>query len=134
MDLIKADELAEKPAPSAYFTGEVWQIPLGAPPAPARVKVLSVRFAPGGRTNWHAHPLGQTLIVLGGVGRVQLKGEPVREIAAGDVVRIPPGEVHWHGAAPDAEMIHIAVQEELDGSAADWLEPVTDGDYRAAPG
>lgn len=134
MDVIKADELAEKPAPSAYFTGEVWQIPLGAPPEPARVKVLSVRFAPGGRTNWHTHPLGQTLIVLGGVGRVQLRGGPVQEISAGDVVRIPPGEIHWHGAAPDAEMTHIAVQEELNGSAADWLEPVTDADYRTTPG
>jgi quercetin dioxygenase-like cupin family protein len=134
MDVIYSAEMPELPAASTYFTGEVWQIPLGAPPAPSRARLLRVRFAPGGRTNWHTHPLGQTLYVLSGVGRVQLLGQPVREIMTGDVVRIPPGEVHWHGASPHTEMVHIAMQEELDGRAADWMEPVTDADYRAAPG
>jgi quercetin dioxygenase-like cupin family protein len=134
MDMMAATELVEGPASSSYFTGEVWQTAIGAPPAPARMKMLRVRFAPGGRTNWHSHPLGQTLYVLSGVGRVQLLGGPVHEIASGDVVRIAPGEVHWHGASPGAQMVHIAVQEELDGRAADWLEPVTDADYAVAPG
>jgi quercetin dioxygenase-like cupin family protein len=92
-----------------------------------------VSFEPGARTAWHTHPLGQTLHVLSGVGRVQLWGEPVREIRAGDSVFIAPGEKHWHGASPDVGMAHLAIQEALNGSHADWLEHVSDEQYARAP-
>ena len=85
------------------------------------------------RTHWHTHPLGQTLYVTAGCGRVQSLGGPVREIRAGDTVWIPPGEKHWHGAGPDTAMTHIALQEALDGSAVEWMEPVSDSDYAPAP-
>jgi quercetin dioxygenase-like cupin family protein len=88
-----------------------------------------VTFEPGARTNWHTHPLGQKLIVTAGCGRVQLWGGPIDEIRPGDVVVIAPGEKHWHGAAPTTAMTHIAIQEELDGKAVDWLEPVSDEQY-----
>ncbi len=91
--------------------------------------VNRVSFEPGARTNWHTHPLGQTLYVIAGVGRVQTKGGPVREIRPGDVVWIPPGEKHWHGGAPTTGMTHLAMQEALDGKTADWMEPVTDAEY-----
>jgi quercetin dioxygenase-like cupin family protein len=93
----------------------------------------SVTFEPGARTAWHTHPLGQTLIVTSGCGRVQLDGGPVQEIRPGDVVWIAPSERHWHGAAPTTAMTHIAIQESLDGTAVDWLEHVSDEQYRAAP-
>ena len=86
-------------------------------------------FEPGARTAWHTHPLGQTLVVTFGVGRVQRWGGPVEEIRPGDVVWFPPGEKHWHGAAPDKAMTHIAIHEVLDGKAVDWLEKVTDAQY-----
>lgn len=117
------------PAPAAYFTGTVRMDPLINAPAPARLRGLSVTFEPGARTNWHTHPLGQTLVVTAGLGRVGKRGEPVQVIRPGDVVWIPPGEEHWHGAAPDCAMTHIALQEELEGTTADWLEPVAEGDY-----
>jgi len=91
-----------------------------------------VAFEPGARTAWHTHPLGQTLYVISGVGRIQTKGAPVREIRAGDVVWIPPGEKHWHGGAPSTGMVHIAMQESLDGSHVTWMEHVTDVEYSAA--
>jgi quercetin dioxygenase-like cupin family protein len=93
-----------------------------------------VSFEPGARTNWHTHPLGQTLYVIAGVGRVQAKGGPVREIKPGDVVWIPPGEKHWHGGSPTNGMTHIATQESLEGSHATWMEPVSDADYSAKVG
>ena len=93
-----------------------------------------VAFEPGARTAWHTHPLGQTLYIISGVGRIQTKGQPVREIKAGDVVWIPPGEKHWHGGAPTTGMVHIAMQESLDGNHATWLEQVTDEEYSAALG
>ena len=93
-----------------------------------------VSFEPGARTNWHHHPLGQTLYVISGVGRVQTKGGPVKEIRPGDTVWIPPGEKHWHGASPTNSMCHIAMQEALDGVYSTWLEPVTDAEYGAALG
>ena len=102
-------------APSEYFTGTVMQDPIIATEAPARIVSTRVSFEPGARTNWHSHPLGQTLYVVSGVGRVQTKGEPVREIKPGDVVWIPPGEKHWHGGSPTNGMTHIAMQESLDG-------------------
>ncbi len=116
-----------------WFTGTVWQDPVIDAPAPARVRAARVTFEPGARTAWHTHPLGQTLHVLQGVGRVQALGGPVREIRPGDTVWIPPGEKHWHGAAPDNGMVHLAMHESLDGTHVTWLEKVTDEDYKAAP-
>jgi quercetin dioxygenase-like cupin family protein len=116
-----------------WFTGAVWQDPIIEAPAPARVRAVRVSFEPGARTAWHTHPLGQTLHVLSGVGRVQAWGGPVREIRPGDTIWIPPGEKHWHGAAPGTAMEHLAIQEALDGRHADWLEKVADEVYLAAP-
>ena len=90
-----------------------------------------VTFEPGARTAWHTHPLGQTLIVTAGCGRVQRWGGPIEEIRPGDVVWFPPGEKHWHGAAPTTAMTHIAIQEQLDGKAVDWMEKVSDEQYQA---
>jgi quercetin dioxygenase-like cupin family protein len=115
--------------PAEYFTGAVRVEPLFNPPAPARVFGASVTFEPGARTAWHTHPLGQTLIVTGGSGRAQRWGCPIEEIRPGDVVWIPPGEKHWHGAAPSTAMTHIAIQEQLDGKAVDWMEQVSDEQY-----
>jgi quercetin dioxygenase-like cupin family protein len=112
-----------------YFTGAVRIDPLVDAPAPARVFGASVTFEPGARTAWHAHPLGQTLIVTAGAGRAQRWGGPVEEIGPGDVVWIAPGEKHWHGAAPDTAMTHIAIQEKLDGQVVDWMEKVSDEQY-----
>ena len=103
--------------------------PLIEAPEPARLLGASVTFEPGARTAWHTHPLGQTLFVLSGVGRVQKLGEPVQEIKPGDTVWIAPGEKHWHGAAPDVAMSHIAIQEAVDGVAVTWMEHVSDADY-----
>ena len=121
-------------APSDSFVGTVWQDPIIASEAPARLASNRVSFEPGARTNWHTHPLGQTLYVISGVGRVQTKGGPIHEIRPGDVVWIPAGEKHWHGASPANAMTHIAMQEALDGSAVTWLEPVTDAEYSAKVG
>jgi quercetin dioxygenase-like cupin family protein len=98
--------------------------PLFDAPGPARVLGASVTFEPGARTTWHTHPLGQTLIVTAGFGRVQRWGGPIEEIRPGDVVWIPPTEKHWHGAAPTTAMAHIAIVEKLDGKSADWMEKV----------
>jgi quercetin dioxygenase-like cupin family protein len=117
--------------PAEYFTGAVRIDPLVQAPAPARVVAACVTFEPGARTAWHTHPLGQTLIVSAGCGRVQRWGGPVEEIRPGDVVWIPPGEKHWHGAARTTAMTHFAIQEQLDGKTADWLEPVSDEQYQA---
>lgn len=133
MEIFKVGDRPSRLAPAEYFTGTVWQDPIVNAPAPARLAALVVRFEPGARTYWHTHPLGQTLFVIAGAGRVQVVGEPIREIRAGDTVWIPPCEKHWHGAAPTTAMTHIAMQEALDGRAADWLEPVSDADYDATP-
>ena len=121
-------------APKEYFTGTVWQDPIIATEAPARIVSTRVSFEPGARTAWHTHPLGQTLYVISGVGRAQTKGGPVCEIRPGDVVWIPPGEKHWHGASPTNGMTHIAMQELLDGSYVTWMEHVTDAEYSAKVG
>jgi quercetin dioxygenase-like cupin family protein len=113
-----------------YFTGTVRIDPLINPPDPARVRGAAVTFEPGARTAWHTHPFGQNLIVTAGCGRVQRWGGSIEEIRPGDVVWITPGEKHWHGAAPTTAMTHIAIQEQLDGKAADWLEHVTDEQYQ----
>ena len=121
-------------APQDYFTGTVWQDPIIAAEAPARVVATRVSFEPGARTAWHTHPLGQTLYVISGIGRVQTEGGPIIEIKPGDTVWIPPGEKHWHGAAPDHAMTHIAIQEAIDGSFASWMEKVSDAEYGGAVG
>jgi quercetin dioxygenase-like cupin family protein len=121
-------------APKENFVGTVLQDPIITTEAPARLVVNRVSFEPGARTNWHTHPLGQTLYVLSGVGRFQTKGGPVHEIRPGDVIWIPPGEKHWHGGAPTTGMTHLAMQEALDGNTADWMEPVTDADYAVEVG
>jgi quercetin dioxygenase-like cupin family protein len=115
-----------------YFTGTVRIDPLFQAPDPARVMGASVTFEPGARTAWHTHPLGQTLIVTAGSGLVQSWGGPIREIWSGDVVWIPPGEKHWHGAKATTAMTHIAIQEQLNGKTADWMEKVSDELYQAA--
>ncbi len=117
--------------PAAYFTGVVRIDPLLNPPDPARVAMALVTFEPGARTAWHTHPLGQTLIVTAGCGWVQRDGGPVEEIRPGDVVWFPAGEKHWHGGTPTTAMSHIAIQEKLNGSPVDWLEQVSDAQYRA---
>jgi len=117
--------------PADWFTGTVRIDPLIQAGAPARVAGASVTFEPGARTAWHTHPLGQTLIVTAGCGRAQRWGGPVEEIRPGDVIWFPPGEKHWHGAAPGTAMTHIAIQENLDGKVVDWLEKVSDEQYRA---
>ena len=117
-----------------WFTGTVWQDPVIDAPAPARARAARVSFEPGARTAWHTHPLGQTLFVISGVGRVQTKGGPVREIRPGDTVWIPPNEKHWHGASPTNSMVHIAMHESLDGTHVTWMEHVTDEEYGAAVG
>jgi 4-carboxymuconolactone decarboxylase len=114
------------PGPEQNFSGAVRVEMLRGAEAPSHTSVGSVSFMPGARTAWHTHPLGQTLVVTEGVGRVQRWGGPVETIRVGDVVRIPPGVKHWHGAAVDSAMTHIAVQEAVDGRTADWLEKVAD--------
>jgi quercetin dioxygenase-like cupin family protein len=111
----------------------VWLNPIVEAPEPARVRSANVTFMPGARTAWHTHPLGQTLHVLSGVGRFQTEGKPVQVLRPGDSVWIPPGEKHWHGAAPDHSMTHLAVHEALNGSHIDWLEHVSDEDYLSDP-
>ncbi|RWP28740.1 cupin domain-containing protein [Mesorhizobium sp.] len=119
------------PGPADYFTGAVRVDPLFQAPEPARVGGASVTFEPGARTAWHTHPLGQTLIVTAGLGRVQREGAPVEEIRPGDVVWIPPGVKHWHGASATTAMTHLAIQESLDGKPVEWLEKVSDEEYRS---
>jgi len=118
-------------APAEHFTGSVRVDPLFQATAPARASGSLVTFEPGARTAWHSHPLGQILIVIAGTGRVQRWGDPVEEIHQGDVVWIPPGQKHWHGAAPNSSMAHIGIVEQLDGKAVDWMEKVSDTQYVA---
>ena len=114
-----------------WFTGTVRIDPLYAAKAPARAAGNAVTFESGARTAWHTHPLGQTLIVTFGCGRVQREGGAIEEIRAGDVVWFEPGEKHWHGAAPTTAMQHTAIQETLDGKNVEWLEKVSDEQYLA---
>lgn len=131
IEIFKATDRASTAPNPDYFLGEVWQTPIVTAPQPARLRALLVQFAPGARTAWHTHPLGQTLYVTVGVGYVALRGQAPQMIRAGDTVWIPPQAEHWHGAAPDHAMTHIAMQEAQDGSVADWLEHVTAADYPA---
>jgi quercetin dioxygenase-like cupin family protein len=131
MDIKRSGSQPSGKGQAEYFTGTVRIDPLFQAKDPARTSGASVTFEPGARTAWHTHPLGQTLIVTAGCGRVQRWGGPVEEIRPGDVVSILPGEKHWHGASPTTAMTHIAIQEYLDGKAADWMEQVSDEKYRA---
>jgi quercetin dioxygenase-like cupin family protein len=130
MDIKRIGSRPSGKGPAEYFTGAVRIDPLFEAPDPARAVGASVTFEPGARTTWHTHPLGQTLIVTAGCGRVQRWGDPSEEIRPGDVIWIPPGEKHWHGAAPTTAVTHIAIQERLDGKTVDWLEPVGDDQYQ----
>ena len=132
MDIMRSGSRPSGKGPSDWFTGTARIDPLFSAPAPARVGGALVTFEPGARTAWHTHPLGQTLAVIAGSGRVQTWGGKVREIRAGDVVWIPPGEKHWHGAGLGNFMVHVAMQEALDGKHVELLEPVTDEQYKAA--
>jgi len=130
MEIKRSGSQPSRNGPADWFTGTVRIDPLLTAPAPARGIIINVTFEPGARTLWHAHPLGQTLIVTSGCGRAQRWGGPVEEIRPGDVIWIAPGEKHWHGAAPTTAMMHIAIYEALDGTSADWMEMVTEAQYQ----
>jgi quercetin dioxygenase-like cupin family protein len=134
MELKRNGSQPSSKGPKEFFTGTVRIDPLFTAPEPARASAAYVTFEPGARSNWHTHPLGQTLVVTSGRGYVQSWGGPLEVIRPGDVVRCPPGEKHWHGASSTTAMTHIAIQESLDGKAVDWMEPVTDDQYRTPSG
>ena len=131
MDIKRCGSQPSAKAPAEYFTGAVRIDPLFQATPPARARGASVTFEPGARSAWHSHPLGQTLIVTAGCGRVQRWGGPIEEIRPGDVIWFSPGEKHWHGATPTTAMTHIAIQEQLDGKTADWMEKASDEQYLA---
>ena len=131
MEIKRAGSQPSSKGPADWFTGTVRIDPLFQAHAPARTSGASVTFEPGARTAWHTHPLGQTLIVIGGCGRVQCEGGPLEEIRPGDVVWFPAGVKHWHGASPTTALTHIAIQESADGKAVEWLEKVSDEQYRS---
>jgi quercetin dioxygenase-like cupin family protein len=130
MEIKRNGSQASAAGPADWFTGTVRIDPLFQAADPARVACASVTFEPGARTAWHTHPLGQTLIVTSGLGWAQCEGEAVAEIRPGDVVWFPPGQKHWHGASPTTAMTHIAIQEAADGKVVEWMEHVTDEQYR----
>ena len=130
MDITRSGSLPSAKGPAEYFTGAVRMDSRFQRSAPARVGGATVTFEPGARTAWHTHPLGQTLIVTSGRGWVQVWGGPVEEINAGDIVWFPPGEKHWHGATASTAITHIAIAEVLDGKNVEWMEHVTDAQYR----
>ena len=131
MELRRSGSQPSTKGPAEYFTGDVRIDPLFEAPDPARVRAASVTFEPGARSAWHTHPLGQTLIVTSGCGWVQSQGGRKTEIRAGDVVWCPRNEKHWHGATTTTAMTHIAIQEALDGKVVEWMEKVSDEEYRA---
>ncbi len=131
MDIKRSDSQPSAHGPAEWFTGTVRIDPLFQAPVPARVAGASVTFEPGARTAWHTHPLGQTLMVTAGCGLAQRWGGPIEQIRPGDVIWIPPGEKHWHGATATTAMTHIAIQEQLNGKAVDWMEKVSDEEYRS---
>lgn len=134
MHITRAGSQPSSKGPADWFTGTVRIDPLVMAPAPARAAGATVTFEPGARTAWHRHPLGQTLIVLSGLGRVQREGSEIEEIRPGDVVWIPANARHWHGASPTTAMTHIAIHEALDGKVVDWFEHVSDEQYGAYRG
>jgi quercetin dioxygenase-like cupin family protein len=130
MDIKRNGSRPSGKGPAEYFTGAVRVDPLFEAPEPARVRSAHVTFEPGARTAWHTHPLGQTLIVTSGLGWVQREGGPIEEIRPGDVIWFPPDEKHWHGATATTGMSHFAIQEALNGSTVEWMEKVSDAQYR----
>lgn len=131
MEIKRSGSQPSGKGPADWFTGTVRIDPLFAPEGGSRAAGNAVTFEPGARTAWHTHPLGQTLLVTFGHGLVQREGGPVEAIHPGDVVWFEPGEKHWHGASPTTAMTHIAIQEALDGKAVEWMEHVSDQQYRA---
>ncbi len=134
MDIQRSGSQPSQRAPGEHFTGTVRIDPLFQKPGPARASGAVVTFEPCARTDWHTHPLGQTLIVTSGCGLVQRWGGPIERIRPGDVVSIAPDEKHWHGASPTTAMTHIAIHESLDGKNVEWLEKVTEDQYAKKPG
>jgi quercetin dioxygenase-like cupin family protein len=130
MKITRAGSQASLKGPAEWFTGTVRVDPLFQAPEPGRVGAGHVTFEPGARSAWHTHPLGQTLIVTSGLGWAQADGGPIEEIRPGDVIWFPAGLKHWHGATPTTAMTHIAITESLDGKNADWMEKVSDEQYR----
>jgi quercetin dioxygenase-like cupin family protein len=130
MDIKRSGTRPSGKGAAENFTGAVRIDPLFEAPDPARASGSSVTFEPGARTVWHTHPLGQTLIVTAGLGRVQRWGGPIEEIHPGDVIWFEPGEKHWHSASPTTAMTHIAIQERLNGKAVGWMEKVSDEQYQ----
>ncbi len=130
MEIKRIGSQPSNSGPADWFTGTVRIDSLFEAPEPARVRAASVTFEPGARTAWHTHPLGQTLIVTAGCGWVQCERSTIEEIHPGDVVWFPPNEKHWHGATPTTAMTHIAFQEALNGKVVDWMEKVSDEQYR----
>jgi quercetin dioxygenase-like cupin family protein len=130
MKIVSSKDRPSRKASPDWFTGAAWVDEIVVNPEPSHLRAFRVSFSPGARTNWHTHPLGQTLHVLTGHGLVQLEGEPIREIHPGDTVSIAPNERHWHGAAPNHTMVHLAILE-ADAKGVDvvWLEPVSDEEY-----
>ncbi|MBX9701612.1 MAG: cupin domain-containing protein [Acetobacteraceae bacterium] len=134
MTVVRAADRGTKTQPAANFTGTVYSDEVVAGQAPSRLRASVVSFTPGGRTHWHAHPVGQTLYCLSGVGRVQFEGARVQALHPGDTVHIPPGVRHWHGAAPDRIFAHLAMSENgQNGEGTAWFEAVSEADYRAKP-
>lgn len=129
MEIVAAGARSGRRGPSDWFTGDVLMVPLVEAADPARLRAVMVTFAAGARTHWHTHPLGQMIHVVSGRGRARVAGGPVVRIGPGDTVWFAPGERHWHGADPDAEMVHLAVQEAENGVSVTWLEGVNDEDY-----
>ena len=132
MDIFPAGSRPTRTSNEDYLTGTAWLYPIVDTKAPARVRAAKVTFEPGARTAWHTHPLGQTLYVVEGVGWVQMRGQPKREIRPGDTVWIPPAVIHWHGATATTGMTHVAIHEAEGGKNVDWMEKVTDAEYASA--
>jgi quercetin dioxygenase-like cupin family protein len=130
MEITRSGSQPSRTPPADYFTGTVRLDPLFPVREPARMSAASVTFEPGARTAWHTHPLGQALIITAGFGWIQREGGPIEEVRPGDVVWFPPGLKHWHGATPTTAMTHIAILETLDGKNVDWMEKVSDEQYR----
>ena len=130
MEIKRIESQPTSKGPAEWFTGSVRIQPLFEGPDPARARGARVTFAPGARTAWHTHPLGQTLIVTSGLGWAQCEGGPVQEIRPGDVVWFAPNEKHWHGATPTKAMTHLAIQEALDGELVEWMEKVSNEQYQ----
>ena len=130
MEIMRNGSQPSTKGPAEWFTGTVRVDPLFQAHDPSRTSGAYVTFEPGARAAWHKHPFGQTLIVTAGRGLVQRRGGPIEEIGPGDVVWIPPDEEHWHGATPSSALTHIAIQEQFEGKAVDWLDKVTDEQYQ----